>query len=190
MWSNAVSDFNISDFRFNDYYTSERSARSAREGDAERREACERSEPGDAQRNKHNPMCLFRRGTVFASMKKPRSPEDRGRGGLIGGGIERACFPGLRGWERARQTRRAGSGAAAESRAAVLGALGGAGRENTASRARSWRVAGWGFPPSGGTGGGMTSQDRACLDQLHPQGGPERRAETDALERGRTSGRE
>lgn len=135
-------------------------------------------------------MCLFIHGTVFASMKKPRSPEDRGRGGLIGGGIDGSCFRGIRGWERARQTSRAGSGAAAESRAAALGAPGGAGRENAASRARSWRVAGWGFPPSGGTGGGMTSQGRACLDQLHPQGGHERRAETDALERVRTSGRE
>lgn len=135
-------------------------------------------------------MCLFRRGTVFASMKKPRSPEDRGRGGLIYGGIDETCFLGLKGWERARQTRRAGSGAAAESRAAAIGAPGGAGRENAASRARSWRVAGWGVPPSGGTGGGMTLQDRACLDQPHPLSGPERRAETDALERGRTSRRE
>lgn len=135
-------------------------------------------------------MCLFIRGTIFAPMKKPRPPKDWGRGGLICGGIDGTCFPGLKGWERARQTNRAGSGAAAESRAAALGALGGAGRENAASRARSWRVAGWGSPPSGGAGWGMTSQDRACLDQLNPLSGPERRAETDALERGRTSGRE
>ena len=135
-------------------------------------------------------MCLFIHGTIFAPMKKPRSPEDRGRGGLIGGGIDVACFPGLKGWERAGQTKRAGSGAAAQCRAAVLGALGGAGRENTASRARSWRVAGWGSPPSGGAGWGMTSQDSACLNQLHPLSGHERRAETDALERVRTSGRE
>lgn len=135
-------------------------------------------------------MCLFIHGTVFASMKKPRSPEDRGRGGLICGGIGCTCFRGLKGWERVRQTKRAGSGAAAESRAAALGAPGGAGRENAASRARSCRGAGWGSPPSGGAGWGMTLQDRACLDQLHPQSGHERRAETDALERVRTSGRE
>lgn len=135
-------------------------------------------------------MCLFSLGTVFAPMKKPRSPEDRGRGRLIGGGIDGACFRGIRGWERAGQTNRAGSGAAAESRAAALGAPGGAGRENAASRARSWRVAGWGSPPSGGAGWGMTSQGRACLDQLNPLSGHERRAETDALERVRTSGRE
>lgn len=104
----------------------------------------------------------------FCPMKKPRSPEDRGRGGLIGGGIEGTCFLGLKGWERAGQTKRAGSGAAAESRAAALGAPGEAGHENAASRARSWRVAGWGSPPGGGAGWGTTLQDRACLDQLHP----------------------
>lgn len=135
-------------------------------------------------------MCLFSLGTIFAPMKKPRSPEDRGRGGLIGGGIDGTCFRGIRGWGWARQTKRAGSGAAAQCRAAALGAPGGAGHENAASRARSWRVAGWGSPPSGGAGWGMTSRDGACLDQLHPLSGPERRAETDALERGRTSGRE
>lgn len=129
-------------------------------------------------------------GTVFASMKKPRPPEDRGRGGLICGGIGCTCFPGLKGWEWARQTKRVGSGTAAECRAAVLGVLGVAWHGNTASRARSCRGAGWGSPPSGGAGWGMTLQDRACLDQLHPQGGPERRPETDGHERGRTSGRE
>lgn len=126
----------------------------------------------------------------FCPMKKPRPPEDRGRGGLICGGIGCTCFPGFKGWERARQTRRAGSGAPAKCWAAVIEAPGGAGRENTASRARSWRVAGWGPPPSGGAGWGMTSQDSTCLDQLHPQSGHERRVETDALERVRTSRRE
>lgn len=126
----------------------------------------------------------------FCPMKKPRPPEDRGRGGLICGGIGCTCFPGIKGWERARQTRRVGSGAAAECRAAVLGAPGGAGRENAASRARSWRGAGWGFPPSGGTGGGMTLQDSTCHNQPNPQSGHERRPETDGHERVRPGRRE
>lgn len=182
--------FNVWTSDFNYYYCQRRSERSEWDGDAWRRQACERSEPVSARLSKQIQMCLFFLGTIFAPMKKPRPPEDRGRGGLICGGIGCTCVPGIRGWERARQTKRAGSGAAAECLAAVIGAPGAAWRENTASLARSWRVAGWGSPPSGGAGWGMTLQDSACLDQLHPLSGPERRAETDALERGRTSGRE
>lgn len=87
-------------------------------------------------------------------MKKPRSPKDWGRGGLIGGGIDSTCFQGFRGWERAGQTNRAGSGAAAKCLAAVLGAPGGAGCGKYCKPGAKLARSGVGLAPRWGRGVG------------------------------------
>lgn len=113
-------------------------------------------------------MCLFRRGTVFASMKKPRTPEDRGRGGLICGGIDGACFRGIRGWERAGQTKRAGSGAAAQPRAHERKC---APMDDPSGRRSRWLGRTEGASWRAGAGGGAAVERGGARPQVGARGG-------------------
>lgn len=101
-------------------------------------------------------------------MKKPRSPEDRGRGGLICGGIDRAYFPGLKGWERARQTKRAGSGAAAQPRAQVRKC---APMDDPSGRRSRWPGRTEGASWRTGAGGGAAVERGGARPQVGARGG-------------------